>query len=74
MDEYPKKHDSEGKDPEVVDTKQASGIVGLAPSTLSTLRSRGGGPQYAKVLGRVVYRVKDLREWRDARLRSSTSE
>ncbi|WP_407674670.1 helix-turn-helix transcriptional regulator [Paraliomyxa miuraensis] len=53
--------------------KQASGVVGLSPSTLNTLRSRGGGPPYVKMGRRVFYRVADLRAWRDARLRSSTA-
>ncbi len=60
-------------EPEVLDVRRASHIVGLSPATLNTLRSRGGGPLYAKVGRRVVYRVKDLRAWRDARLRSSTA-
>lgn len=60
--------------PEVLDVKRASRIVGLSPSTLNTLRCRGGGPPYVKLGRRVFYRVKDLRTWRDARLRSNTGE
>ena len=63
-----------GEAPEVLDVRRASHIVGLSPSTLNTLRSRGGGPPYVKMGRRVFYRVKDLRAWRDARLRSSTAE
>lgn len=59
--------------PEVLDVRRASHIVGLSPSTLNTLRSRGGGPPYVKMGRRVFYRVKDLRVWRDARLRSNTA-
>ena len=58
--------------PEVVDVRSASRIVGLAPATLTTLRTRGGGPPFVKLGRRVFYRVQDLRAWRDARLRSST--
>jgi hypothetical protein len=53
---------------EVVDTAGASRIVGLSPATLSTLRSRGGGPPFCKVRRRVCYRIVDLRAWRDAGL------
>lgn len=62
-----------GEVPEVLDVRRASHIVGLSPSTLNTLRSRGGGPPYVKVGRRVFYRVSDLRAWRDARLRSNTA-
>lgn len=58
--------------PEVVDTKEAAAIVGLRPATLSTLRSRGGGPPYIKLGKAVRYRIEDLREWRDSRLRRHT--
>ncbi len=63
-----------GEVPEVLDVRRASHIVGLSPSTLNTLRSRGGGPPYVKMGRRVFYRVSDLRAWRDARLRSNTAE
>ena len=59
--------------PEVVGVDEAAGIVGLAAATLNTLRSRGGGPPYAKLGRRVVYRVADLRVWRDARLVANTA-
>ncbi|MEM7151312.1 MAG: DNA-binding protein [Myxococcota bacterium] len=59
--------------PEVVDVHGASFIVGLAPATLNTLRSRGGGPPYLKLGRRVFYRAADLRAWRDARLRTNTA-
>lgn len=55
--------DSDQVPPEVVDERGASPFVGLSPATLRTLRSRGGGPPYAKVGKRVVYRVADLRSW-----------
>ena len=58
---------------EVADTVAAATVTGLSPSTLRTLRCRGGGPPYAKLGRRVVYRVADLRAWRDARLTTSTA-
>jgi DNA-binding transcriptional MerR regulator len=54
--------------PEVLDTRAAAAIVGLSPATLETLRSRGGGPPFVRPGRRVVYRVADLRRWRDDRL------
>ena len=61
-------------EPEVVDTKGASRIVGFTESTLVTYRSRGGGPRYVKKGRKVVYRIEDLRAWRDSGLVSSTAE
>lgn len=59
-------------EPEVVDEEGASLIVGLAPTTLRSMRSRGGGPPYikygARKKARVVYRIADLRAWRDAQV------
>lgn len=46
--------------PEVLDVRRASHIVGLSPSTLNTLRSRGGGPPYVKMGRRVFYRVSEF--------------
>jgi hypothetical protein len=60
-------------DAEVVDTNGAAKIIGLAPATLITLRSRNEGkdsPPFLKVgpgRRRVVYRIADLRRWRDER-------
>jgi hypothetical protein len=61
-------------DPEVVDEHGACPIVGLRAPTLRTLRSRGGGPPFAKVGRRVVYRVADLRAWVAERMRTSTAD
>lgn len=66
--------DKPDQTPEVVDTVGAASIVGLSPATLETLRCRGGGPPFAKLGRRVVYRTADLRAWRDARLVRNTSE
>ncbi len=62
---------------DVVTTKVASRIVGLAPHTLENLRYRGRGPvfiRYGARRGRVLYRVADLVAWRDKHLRTSTSD
>lgn len=56
------------------DTWFASEVTGLSPATLETLRSRGGGPAFAKLGRRVSYRLSDLRAWLEARTVRSTSE
>lgn len=54
---------------------QASLYTGLAEATLETMRSRGGGPRFVKISRNLVrYRLRDLDEWLDARVVSSTSE
>ena len=64
--------------PEFVDTRTAGIITGLSPATLTTMRTRGGGPPYVKIgvsrRGRVNYAVADLRAWMQARRRRSTSD
>lgn len=65
--------DKDQQTPEVVGVDEAAGIVGLAAATLNTLRCRGGGPPFVKLGRRVVYRVADLRAWRDARLVTNTA-
>lgn len=64
---------TETKQPESVNTADAALIVGLSPATLTTRRSRGGGPPYHKLGKRVVYRVADLRAWMDERSATSTA-
>lgn len=57
----------------VVDVHGAAAIVGLSYKTLNSMRTRGGGPRYAKLGRRVVYRVADLQAWIAERVRSSTA-
>ena len=54
-------------------TKEAARLLGLAPKTLENLRSRGGGPRYAKIGNRVRYRPADLDDWISERMRASTA-
>jgi hypothetical protein len=59
---------------EVVDVRGAARIVGLAVSTLDTLRSRGGGPEFLRVSKRAIrYKVDTLRPWRDSQSMSRTN-
>ncbi len=49
----------------------------IAPATLSTLASRGGGPPYRRFSGRAIYKWSDLVSWAETRTsepRRSTSE
>ncbi|MHB8528432.1 MAG: hypothetical protein ACYC8V_02845 [Caulobacteraceae bacterium] len=49
----------------------------LAKKTLATMASRGGGPLYRRFGKRVLYRLRDLTDWAEARCsapRRSTSE
>lgn len=62
------------REPEVVDTKGASSIVGLKVPTLVTLRCRGGGPPFLRIGRAVRYPVDLLRQWRDARLVTSNAD
>ena len=57
-----------------VDTKAAADYVGLSPSTLNRMRVTGDGPRYSKVGRRVVYDLRDLDSWIEARKRRFTGE
>lgn len=45
------------------DTQQAARLLGMAPSTLTTMRSRGGGPPFIKLGRKVRYRPEALKRW-----------
>jgi hypothetical protein len=60
-------------EPGAFSTPLAADYLGLSPATLETLRTRGGGPAFAKLGRRVVYARKDLDRWRDERRRDSTT-
>lgn len=48
--------------------------VPLARQTLARWRHEGRGPRYVKLGRRIAYRVRDLQEFVESSLRSSTSE
>lgn len=53
---------------------EAAAYLGITPAALAQHASRGTGPQYAKLSGRAVrYRVSDLDDWVESKLRDSTS-
>ncbi len=61
-------------EPGALSTPWAAEYLGLSPATLEALRSRGGGPAFAKLGRRVVYRREDLDAWLAERRRKSTSD
>ena len=61
-------------EPGVLTTPAAADYLGLSPATLETMRSRGGGPVFAKLGRRVVYQREDLDAWVKERRKRSTSD
>src|SRR5690606_929976 len=63
---------------DVLTPRQAASYLRLSHRTLETMRTRGGGPPFAKYgdgrSSRVVYRRSDLAAWIASRLRQSTTE
>ncbi len=55
-------------------TPEAARIVGLSIRTLEKHRIYGTGPRYAKLGGRVVYRLEDLQAWVERGFKASTSD
>ena len=63
-----------GLPPRYLRTPEAARLVGLSIRTLEKHRIYGTGPRYAKLGGRVVYRLDDLQVWVDSALKASTSD
>jgi hypothetical protein len=55
-------------------TEDAAAHLKVSVSSLTKWRVWGRGPPYAKLIGTVVYALKDLDDWASAKKRSSTSE
>ena len=59
----------------LIDEKAAAAFLDLTDRTMQAMRQRGGGPHYIRLSSRCLrYRRVDLREWADARVRTSTSD
>ena len=59
----------------LIPEKPAGGFLDLTDRTMQALRQKGGGPRYIVISSRCIrYRRSDLREWAEARMRSSTSD
>ena len=58
----------------LINTKEAAAILGLAVATLEKLRIYGGGPTFHKLNRAVRYDRDDLLSWAAERRVASTSE
>lgn len=59
----------------LVNEKEAAAFLGYTVRALQNWRIRGGGPKFVKVSARSIrYRFRDLLEWSESLLVSSTSE
>ncbi len=59
----------------LINEKAAAAFLGLTDRTMQAYRQRGGGPRYSALSSRCLrYRRIDLREWAEARMRTSTSD
>jgi len=54
--------------------QEAADFLKLSPRTLDKLRVVGGGPTFRKFRRRVVYAVRDLQAWANARACDTTSD
>lgn len=52
-----------GSDPVCVDEQELSRLTTLSRTTLATMRRKGGGPKFAKLGHRIVYRLADVERW-----------
>jgi len=55
--------------PAYVNEQELTRLTTLSRTTLQTLRSKGGGPPFAKLGRRIVYRLADVERWIEGRTR-----
>lgn len=53
---------------DTVDNDRASEILGVTPSTLNSWRSRGRGPKWHRITGKVRYFKQDLQDYINAEM------
>ena len=75
----PSQTKSDRRDPDYFDRliteNEAAAFLGYSVRALQNWRVRGGGPNFVRVSKRSIrYRRRDLNEWANSRLRSSTSD
>ena len=58
---------------EYLDTEAAAAFTSISAVQLAEWRSRGGGPRYIKIGRKVLYAVRDLREFVDSFAREARS-
>lgn len=51
-----------------LDTASSGRFLGVSGRTLEAWRSQGKGPPYVRLHGRIVYRLRDLEAWLEARV------
>jgi predicted DNA-binding transcriptional regulator AlpA len=56
-------------DPGYVDEQELSRLTTLSRTPLQTMRSKGGGPPFAKLGHRIIYRLADVERWIQERAR-----
>lgn len=61
-------------DEKYMTAREAAVILRMSSSTLAKLRVYGGGPNFLKLGGKVIYRQSDLDSWVATRVRASTSD
>lgn len=55
--------------------QQAATLMNVNPRTLQKWRVKGGGPLFVRISRRCIrYRPKDITDWTQNRVKSSTSE
>jgi len=59
---------------QLLNQREASGLLRLSTRTLERLRLTGNGPRFVKLGRRVLYRNGDLLEWIANRVVRSTSD
>ena len=59
----------------LVSEKRAAELLGFTPRFMQSRRLRGNGPTFVRVSNRAVrYRISDLEEWVEERLKRNTSD
>ena len=58
----------------LLDTRAAAAWLGVAATSLATLRVRGGGPKFVKIGRRALYAFADLEIFVNERKRSNTAD
>ena len=53
---------------DTLDNIETADIIGISPSTLNTWRSRGKGPKWHRIAGRIRYIKTDVEAWLQAQM------
>ena len=65
---------SQNTTPHYLETKGAAMRTNMSVGFFEKARVLGTGPRFAKLGGRVVYKIEDLDSWVESRMVNSTSE